>query len=133
MNINTTERMVTVTAKTEKEVSVNVTETDVVVIEPSWGLPGRKGDPGYTPVKGVDYFDGGPGPEGPPSTAADKTFTQDFLTSSTVTVTHNLAKYPAVIVINSAGDEVEGDIRYLNSNSLTVIFNSAFSGKIICN
>lgn len=26
---------------------------------------GPKGEPGYTPIKGVDYFDGEPGPAGP--------------------------------------------------------------------
>ena len=25
------------------------------------GDPGEKGDPGYTPIKGIDYFDGEPG------------------------------------------------------------------------
>lgn len=28
-------------------------------------LDALKGEPGYTPVKGIDYFDGAPGPEGP--------------------------------------------------------------------
>lgn len=28
------------------------------------GSPGEKGDPGYTPVKGVDYFDGQDGDDG---------------------------------------------------------------------
>lgn len=30
------------------------------------GDPGEKGDPGYTPIKGVDYFDGEPGQPGEP-------------------------------------------------------------------
>ena len=29
------------------------------------GAPGRDGKDGYTPIKGVDYFDGEPGPMGP--------------------------------------------------------------------
>jgi hypothetical protein len=44
-------------------------------------------------------------------------------------VTHNLGFKPNVTVIDSAGNIVEGEITYTNSNSLTVSFASAFSGK----
>lgn len=37
----------------------------------NWGgVPGQKGNDGYTPVKGVDYFDGTPGGQGNPGAAA---------------------------------------------------------------
>lgn len=36
------------------------------------GAPGEKGEPGYTPVKGVDYFDGEPGPQGEPGKDGEK-------------------------------------------------------------
>jgi hypothetical protein len=78
---------------------------------------------------------GPPGPEGPtgPSGSGDKSFKQDFTIQSSVTVTHNLGKYPAVTVINSAGDEVIGDVNYINEDSLTVSFSSPFSGSVLCN
>lgn len=41
---------------------------DLRPMEGPRGLPGPqgdKGDPGYTPRKGIDYFDGLPGPQGP--------------------------------------------------------------------
>ena len=56
-----------------------------------------------------------------------------FSNQSTVTVTHNLDKYPAVTVINSANDQVEGAIEYLSTNSLIASFNGSFSGSIVCN
>lgn len=64
---------------------------------------------------------------------ADKNFTQEFGPASSVTVNHNLAKYPAVTVMDSAGDEVEGDIAFTSANSLTVSFSAPFSGTVTCN
>jgi hypothetical protein len=49
--------------------------------------------------------------------------------SNSWTITHNLGFKPNVTVIDSAGNIVEGEIAYTNSNSLTVSFASAFSGK----
>ena len=63
---------------------------------------------------------------------ADSHFSQSFGGSS-VTVTHNLGKYPAVTVFDSAGDEVEGDIQHLNTNSFTLSFSASFSGVVNCN
>jgi hypothetical protein len=45
------------------------------------------------------------------------------------TITHNLGFKPNVTVIDSAGNIVEGEIVYTNSESLTVSFVYAFSGK----
>ena len=43
----------------------------------AWGTPGPTGDDGYTPIKGVDYFDGINGQDsivpGPPGSDADVT------------------------------------------------------------
>jgi len=65
--------------------------------------------------------------------SADKNYTQEFTASSSVTVTHNLGKYPAVTVLNSAGDEVVGDIDHLSINELVFTSVAPFSGRIICN
>lgn len=48
-------------------------------------------------------------------------------------VTHNLNKYPSVTVVDTAGDEVIGDVHFNNSNTLTITFSSAFSGKAFIN
>ena len=48
--------------------------------------------------------------------------------SSSWSITHNLGFKPNVTVVDSAGNIVEGEISYTNSNSITVSFQSAFSG-----
>jgi hypothetical protein len=73
------------------------------------------------------------GPQGIPGSGGDKTFTQAFASVSSVTVTHNLGKYPAVSVLDSAGDECEGDVDHLSVNQFTVTFSAPFSGSVICN
>lgn len=49
------------------------------------------------------------------------------------TVVHGLAKYPSVTVVDSAGDEVEGQVRYLSSNEIEIAFSAAFAGKAYLN
>ena len=49
-------------------------------------------------------------------------------TSNSWTINHNLGFKPNVTVVDSAGNIVEGEITYTNSNSLTVSFQSSFSG-----
>lgn len=68
-----------------------------------------------------------------PNAVADKNYVQNFTTSSIVTVNHGLNKLPSVNVIDSAGDEVVGQIFYVNPNSVRVSFAAPFSGQITCN
>jgi len=49
--------------------------------------------------------------------------------SNSWAISHNLGFKPNVTVVDSAGNIVEGEIAYTNSNSLTVSFSAAFSGK----
>lgn len=91
---------------------------------PTGGLPGQ-----LLVKVGYDDFDSTWGTiEG-----SDKYYIQNFLTTASVAVTHNLAKYPAVTVHDSSGDEVEGNVEHININSLTVTFSAPFSGTITCN
>lgn len=69
----------------------------------------------------------------PLSGGGDLNYTQSFTAQTSVTVTHNLGKKPAVSIYDSAGDEVTGDIEYTSNNQLTVTFSSAFTGTIILN
>lgn len=64
---------------------------------------------------------------------SDANYTQAFTALSTVVVPHNLGKYPSVSVMDSAGDEVSGDIVHDSANQLTMTFTSPFTGTIICN
>jgi hypothetical protein len=49
------------------------------------------------------------------------------------TITHNLGKYPSVSIVDSANDEVIGEVRYTNTNQVVVTFSAAFSGKAFLN
>ena len=49
--------------------------------------------------------------------------------SATWTINHNLHFHPNVTVQDSAGNIVEGEIAYTNSDSLVVTFSTAFSGE----
>jgi hypothetical protein len=67
------------------------------------------------------------------SPSAVLSYSQAFSSASVVTVTHNLGKYPSVTVLDSAGDECEGDVDQLTGNQLTVTFSAPFSGTVYCN
>lgn len=49
--------------------------------------------------------------------------------SDTWLINHNLNKYPAVNVVDSAGNEVVGDVEYIDVNNLKITFMGAFKGK----
>lgn len=65
---------------------------------------------------------------------SDKNYTQDFsATASPLTIVHNLGKFPAVGIKDSANDEVEVDVNYVDLNTVTIAYSAPFSGTIICN
>lgn len=62
------------------------------------------------------------------------TYTHDqTLALATWTVTHNLAKFPSVTVVDSAGTVVIGTVVYLDANTVELDFSTAFSGKAYLN
>lgn len=73
------------------------------------------------------------GPEGPPGVGSDKNFETVLSGQTDITIDHNLNKYPAISVFDSAGDEVEGDYTHINTNSVRLRFSAGFSGKAIFN
>lgn len=105
------------------------------------GRPGDKGEPGFgLPTGGTtgqiivkqtdDDYDFG---FASPNSLADKNYVQNFSVLSTVIVTHNLNKYPSPVIFDTAGDEVEGVVEYLDPNTLRLRFSSPFSGTVTCN
>lgn len=57
--------------------------------------------------------------------------TTDLTSASTVTITHNLNKYPGIIAINSSNQNIENfTVIYTNENSLTLTFSPSFTGKV---
>lgn len=64
----------------------------------------------------------------------DRTFVHSQSPASDLwTVNHNLSKYPSVDVFDSAGDQVDGEVRHINENSLRIVFSAPFSGVAYLN
>ena len=73
----------------------------------------------------------------------DTTFTADVYkyahihnqssASAQWTITHNLGKYPSVSVVDSANNEVIGEVEYVTDTQLTIKFSAPFSGKAFLN
>ena len=48
-------------------------------------------------------------------------------------INHNLGKYPAITIVDSAGTLVVGEILYLSLNSVRITFIGGFAGKAYFN
>lgn len=53
--------------------------------------------------------------------------------SDTWTIVHNLGKFPSIMVVDSAGTVVIGEIVLQTTEQAVISFNGAFSGKAYCN
>jgi len=113
------------------------------------GSPGTQGTQGATGA-GTQGVAGPQGPQGEPGISGSDINTTDDLTEGTSNkyftvgrvsyehtqgassnswvIDHNLGFKPNVTVVDSAGNIVEGEIAYTNSNSITVSFQASFSG-----
>lgn len=74
----------------------------------------------------------------PFATGADKNFTQEFTATLvdglyTVSVAHNLGKFPSVTVFDSAGDQCGGTPNFVDLNNLVLTFSAPFGGTVTCN
>ena len=64
----------------------------------------------------------------------DKTFEFSQTSPSALwEIQHQLNKFPSVMVVDSAGSVVVGDITYIDTNNITISFQSAFAGKAYLN
>lgn len=64
----------------------------------------------------------------------DKTFVfEQATTSDTWEIEHNLGKFPAVSVVDSAGSAVVCQCNYVNENKVILRMNGAFKGKAFLN
>lgn len=72
---------------------------------------------------------GPPGQQGPPGPPGGNYSFSQPTPSATWTITHNLGFNPSVSVVDSANSTVEGQVTYINTNSLSVSFSAAFSGS----
>ena len=64
----------------------------------------------------------------------DRYYAHDQAQADTAwSINHNMNKYPAVTITDSAGDQVEGEVHYDSLNALTVKFSAPFAGKAYLN
>lgn len=97
------------------------------------GPPGVQGPAGPAGPAGATGATGPAGPAGADGKShATYTFQQQ-VASNVWVVLHNLDCFPAVQVVDSAGNEVIGDIDYINNNQLVLNFTSAFAGVAYLN
>jgi hypothetical protein len=64
----------------------------------------------------------------------DKNYVHDQqVASSTWIINHNLGKFASVGIVDTAGDEVEGEVRHNSNNQITITFSAPVSGKAYIN
>lgn len=124
-----------VTPEGDQQISLQ-TPSDTIIqafIIEQIGPPGPQGPKGDKGDKGDQ---GDQGIQGPPGEAGeqDKNYlhVQD-LASNTWVINHNLAKYPSVEVMDSAGTLVKGEVNHIDINTCIVTFSVLFGGTATCN
>jgi hypothetical protein len=119
----------TITPPAEPNVVVEPAQP-VVVVPPapvqvvSFVLPQNVVQPIASPVVEVVSK----GIQGPPGQSGGFYTHEQAVASDTWVIPHFLGYFPAVTVIDSAGDEVEGAITYTNQNTVTITFSAPFTG-----
>jgi hypothetical protein len=49
------------------------------------------------------------------------------------TIAHNLGRRPSVTTVDTVGDEIEGQVHYVDANTVQVAFSPAVAGKAFLN
>jgi hypothetical protein len=73
------------------------------------------------------------GKQGPPGPISDTFIHNQAGASDTWTIHHHLDKWPSVMIVDSAGQMVLGDIEFTTADSLVITFAIAFAGKAFLN
>ena len=125
------EDMVEEIYETEVSDDMRVLEPEIVV-----NIPGEGGGKSYTLSKDGDTLNllGSDGSASSVTSKDDKNFVYtQAVPSATWTIAHNLGKYPAVTIVDSANRTVEGECEYIDLNTVRLTFSGAFSGKAYIN
>lgn len=72
------------------------------------------------------------GPAGPPGGDLNHVHEQ-AVAAATWTVNHGLGKFPSVTVVDSAGEECEGEVQHTSASQCVLTFSAAFSGRAFLN
>ncbi len=83
----------------------------------------------YVGVRGDTGPQGPQGPQGPAGGGTASYVHDQSVPAATWTINHNLGYFPNVTVVDSAGNQVIGQVQYISLNSMTINFNASFGGK----
>lgn len=72
------------------------------------------------------------GPPGPPGSGLSFVHEQP-VASDTWTITHNMNKYPSVVIMDTTLFAIDGAVEYVSLDAIEVTFNSAVAGKAVLN
>lgn len=109
-------------------------ESETIVIEVSGeGSPLVIETSGAQGPEGAKGDKGDKGDQGDPGVSGASYVHNQNVASTLWIVDHFLGRYPSVTVIDSAGDEVEGELKYINSDKLTLSFSAPFGGQAFIN
>jgi hypothetical protein len=112
---------VIMSAPTVQNVTMNPPAVTEVTFQQQQGISGRQGIQGEPGEPGI------PGPMG-------TTFTyMQSSPSAFWTIAHQLNRFPSIEVTDSTGRVVEGDLQYIDANTLSVAFSAPFSGEVYLN
>lgn len=56
-----------------------------------------------------------------------------MIPAGTWSIIHNLGKFPSVTVVDSGGTVVDGNVNYIDDNTIEIEFSFSFSGKAYLN
>ncbi len=66
--------------------------------------------------------------------SSDRHFTYEWVIASTsITITHNLGKHPAVTVVDTGGNEFVCGVDYIDNNTVRLTFSQAIRGTAYFN
>lgn len=103
---------------------------DVIVVQGRKDLIIAPAPQNYSVVERVEQ--GPPGPSSPGATDRNHLHLQS-IASAEWTIAHGLGKYPSVTILDSAGDEVDGEVTHVDLDTLVIRFSAAFSGRASLN
>lgn len=117
------------------EVSLYDIHVDVSPLEIEVSLAGAQGPSGTEGPQGTvgpEGETGDPGPTGPPGPPGP--INPGFIFSqpspaTTWRIVHNLGRFPAVSLVDTAGDIMWADFQYIDSNTVVVTFTAATAGE----
>lgn len=67
------------------------------------------------------------------SSSGSFTYVHDYINSIEIIVNHNMDKYPSVTIVDTADTIYDGEVEYINRNSVKVTLAIPMSGRIFCN